>query len=284
MEKKAPYFSVIIPTKDRPEMAERAIRSVLMQNADFEIIVVNDGGSKDIELFLNNLDDKRIKYFYQTNKGRSRARNFGLERVSGAFVIFLDDDDYFLENYLKVVTVAIIQKPGYIIKTGAFWKIGNELIPEEQLGINDANNIFELIYLKSLSSGQVILPRESFNGNIFKKEYSFGEDLDFFLNVLIKHSLIYEISERVVVFDDHEGRSVKNMEKNEILNEYRILRKISKDLRNENHKLKISKKVFLIRGYKDNVKAFKKLFRTNSMLSIPYLFRAAIYRLLIIVY
>lgn len=95
----APFFSVIIPTYNRPAELKRAVHSVLSQTcSDFEIVIVNNG--KRVEIDLN---DKRIKLLSENRKGANFARNTGIENAHGQFICFLDDDDIYLENHLKTL-------------------------------------------------------------------------------------------------------------------------------------------------------------------------------------
>lgn len=101
-----PFFSIIITTYNRPQKIIRAIKSVIRQTfTNFELIIVNDGSTKDyseVENYINNYPQS-IKYHYKKNEERSTARNFGVKQASGEFVCFLDDDDYYLENHLAVL-------------------------------------------------------------------------------------------------------------------------------------------------------------------------------------
>jgi Glycosyl transferase family 2 len=77
---RVPLVSVIIPTLDRPEFLQAALRSVLRQTiADFEVLVIDDGSATDLLPFLNALDDGRIRYFrHESTRGEAAARNTGL--------------------------------------------------------------------------------------------------------------------------------------------------------------------------------------------------------------
>jgi len=89
-------IGVILPTYNRPELAARAIRSVLSQTyAHWKIYIVDDGSTEDTKGFLEThhlLSDQRISMNDEVD-----------------FVVFLDDDDYFVESYFADA-VACIQE------------------------------------------------------------------------------------------------------------------------------------------------------------------------------
>ena len=97
-----PLVSVIIPTYNRPEMLETALKSVCAQSyGHLEIIVVNDAGC-DVQHIVDRAADKRIRYLQQrTNEGLAAARNFGIREARGTYVALLDDDDIFYPKHIE---------------------------------------------------------------------------------------------------------------------------------------------------------------------------------------
>ena len=82
---------------------ERCIRSLYIQNLDldtFEVVVVNDGtNDKSIEIVESLFDEyKNIVIIHQENKGLASARNTGVIHSKGKYLIFVDPDDYLIEN------------------------------------------------------------------------------------------------------------------------------------------------------------------------------------------
>lgn len=98
-------ITVIIPTYNRKQYLEQAIKSALSQTAKpAEIIVIDDGSTDGTEELLKN-NYQTIRYFKQNNKGPAAARNLGLRMARGQLIAFLDDDDiwppYKLEKQLN---------------------------------------------------------------------------------------------------------------------------------------------------------------------------------------
>ncbi|MAL18373.1 MAG: glycosyl transferase family 2 [Balneola sp.] len=97
-----PEISVVIPSFNRPELLERAVKSVLNQTFhDVEIIVVDDAsGEGDI---LSRVEKySNVKYLRnETNRGACYSRNRGISEAKGRYINFLDDDDILFPEKLE---------------------------------------------------------------------------------------------------------------------------------------------------------------------------------------
>jgi GT2 family glycosyltransferase len=99
---KTPSVSVIIPTYNRYPLLCEAIDSVLAQtDQDFELIVVDDGSTDDTPAVRSTYGD-RLHYVYQDRKGVSTARNRGVDLAKGEWICFLDSDDLWRPQKLKI--------------------------------------------------------------------------------------------------------------------------------------------------------------------------------------
>jgi glycosyltransferase involved in cell wall biosynthesis len=102
---RSPTVSVILCTFNRRSQVGHAIRSVLTQSfADFELIVVDDGSTdRTAEVVLPLARrDARIIYMRHANRGLAAARNAGIHVSRGEWVTFIDSDDSYAPDHLKV--------------------------------------------------------------------------------------------------------------------------------------------------------------------------------------
>ena len=89
-----PMFSVIIPTKNRPDYLREACASVLQQSHhDLELLIVNDGDE-----MARPSADKRVRVLNNYGRGAVPARNFGVDEAKGHIIAFLDDDDFWIDQ------------------------------------------------------------------------------------------------------------------------------------------------------------------------------------------
>jgi glycosyltransferase involved in cell wall biosynthesis len=97
-----PAVSIIIPTYNRWPMLGAAVESVLAQSyRDFELIVVDDGSTDGTATELVQFGSK-LRYFQQDRSGVSAARNLGVLKSRGRLIAFLDSDDLWRPDKLKI--------------------------------------------------------------------------------------------------------------------------------------------------------------------------------------
>lgn len=97
--------SVIITTFNYGRYIERALRSCLDQSLSknqFEIIIVDDCSTDNTKAILENYQNDARIYHLEKNLGLSGARNFGVRKAKGQYVIFLDADDYIHRELIQV--------------------------------------------------------------------------------------------------------------------------------------------------------------------------------------
>lgn len=113
-------ISIIVPVYNAEQYLCKCIDSILSQTySNWELLLIDDG-SKDSsgEICKSySLKDKRIKTFSQKNSGPGAARNKGLDKANGEFIVFVDSDDWvdsnFLADYVKNSKFDIVYQGHY---------------------------------------------------------------------------------------------------------------------------------------------------------------------------
>jgi glycosyltransferase involved in cell wall biosynthesis len=117
-----PMVSVILPTFNRPQFLEKALESILNQTyKNFEIIVINDGGS-DVENVVAKLNTRGNIVYVRLAKNieRSAARNAGIKIARGKYIAYLDDDDLFYPDHLETLVTTLQSGPHAVAYTDAY--------------------------------------------------------------------------------------------------------------------------------------------------------------------
>ena len=96
-------ISIVVPIYNVENYLERCIESLILQDyKNIEIILVDDGSTDNSsDICKKYLKDNRVKYFYKKNGGLSDARNFGLSKMSGQYVTFVDSDDAISPDFIS---------------------------------------------------------------------------------------------------------------------------------------------------------------------------------------
>ena len=232
--------SIIIPTFNRARVLRRALQSVLNQkNVSFEILVVDDGSTDEtravVEEFIREKDE--IRYLFQSNQGVSAARNLGLRSISAPFVTFLDSDDEWLPEKLKVQLEFFNQYPDYFIcQTEEIWIRNGRRVNPMKKHKKYGGFIFErCLPLSIVSPSCVMMRREIFDQiGFFDETLPACEDYDFWLRTsarfpvgLIEKPYVVkygghldQLSHQFPVMDQFRVRALLKLLKSDELNVY----------------------------------------------------------------
>ena len=99
-------LSVVSPVYNGSAYLTPFLESVLHQTfRDFELIMVDDGSTDESPKILQSYQEKdvRIRLIRQNHKGAGSARNVGFSQAKGQYIIFLDSDDWFKEDFFKIM-------------------------------------------------------------------------------------------------------------------------------------------------------------------------------------
>lgn len=126
-------ISVIVPVYNSEQTIERSVRSIIEQTyTDIEIVVIDDGSTDTTGQRLDELSlmDERLRVIHIENRGEAHARNIGLGKTTGDYIMFCDADDYMhpdmiekmyrylINNNAEISVCAwnFVDKDGHILK------------------------------------------------------------------------------------------------------------------------------------------------------------------------
>lgn len=106
-------YSIIIPVYNRPDEAKELLDSLTRQTVkDFEVVVVEDGSTVPCKEVADSYADRlAVHYFEKPNGGPGPARNFGVSKAQGDYVLILDSDVVLPEGYLAAIDKELAENP-----------------------------------------------------------------------------------------------------------------------------------------------------------------------------
>ncbi len=106
-------FSIIVPVYNRPDEIADLLASLAVQtDPGFETVIVEDGSSvRCADQCGDYKDAAKVKYFYKDNEGRSIARNYGIVRADGDYLIFVDSDCVLPPDYIEKLRKSLKENP-----------------------------------------------------------------------------------------------------------------------------------------------------------------------------
>lgn len=213
----SPRFSVIIPTYNYGRFVSRAIDSALdAAGPTRQVIVIDDGSTDDTTAVLAGYGD-RILAERQTNQGVSAARNRGLDRATGDYIIYLDADDRLLPEAFTVFDQSITRHPEAGLVFGGYVSIEEDgrvkpgrVPPPMQSPLENFRNY--LRHRFTIGNGRAAIRRELFDRIRYPVGVTHGEDLVVFGQILAN---TFAVSTTTPVSEcfDHGSRARRNFER-----------------------------------------------------------------------
>jgi glycosyltransferase involved in cell wall biosynthesis len=198
--------SVILCTYNRARLLSRAISSVLRQTYDnWELIIIDDGSSDATRSIVQHWmkNEKRIRYFYQKNKGLAKARNEGMRKATGDILTFLDSDDEYHQEHLRRRVQYLTVHTDVDFLHGGMTLVG----PKEKHYVVDMTDPAEKIHLRRCHVGGTFFFRRKVRRRV--RSFSaipFGEDFDFYRRAE-RHFVIRKIGFPTYIYHlDSENR------------------------------------------------------------------------------
>jgi glycosyltransferase involved in cell wall biosynthesis len=204
-----PEVSIIIPTFNRREQLQKAIRSVFIQQGIiFELILIDDGSTDGTEQIIRK-DFPPVKYFFQPNQGPAAARNRGIEQAQGKWIAFLDSDDEWLPGKLRAQIEFFRQNPGFLIcQTEEIWIRSGRRVNPMKKHKKYGGWIFEkCLPLCIISPSAVMIHRSIFDKiGLFDESLPACEDYDLWLRMTCQFPVGLVEHPYVVKYGGHSGQ------------------------------------------------------------------------------
>jgi glycosyltransferase involved in cell wall biosynthesis len=206
----APLVSIYMPTRNRCDLLQRAVASVLAQDhAALELIVVNDGSTDGTALFLDTIaqSDERVRVIHRPEgKGAPAARNEAIRQSRGRFVTGLDDDDFFSVDRISSFVAAWADLERRSQQPACLYSQTMEIRDGAQRQSSRPESVrFENLFVQNTIGNQIFAPRETFlQAGLFDETLPAWQDLDFFIRVLRGGGVALLLDKATYLYDDYD--------------------------------------------------------------------------------
>ena len=213
-----PLISIIVPVYNVEKFLDKCIISILNQSYNnIEIILINDGSLDNSLAICEKYKkiDKRVKLFNKKNEGVSSARNFGLVKSTGEFILFVDGDDYINENCINILYKSLIENHCDI----SCANIISENLNGEEINLlktNDKKHIFSIndysmynrsVYNKLFRRNCLLSSKKQV---FFDESIHYGEDALFVVQAFIRAKKIIFTPEKTYHYVIHQSSAMHN--------------------------------------------------------------------------
>lgn len=185
-----PLVSIIVPVYNGELYIKKCLDSILAQTyKNIEVIIINDGSTDGSINCLEKYSDARIKFFNIENQGVSVARNYGIYKSNGEYLLFIDVDDYVNEGIVEKLVNLVENDTTFVFcdnfevwtdrtDTRTLFNNLNKELRREDVIKEIASGKAGLVCSKLISKKVVADNKIYFDGNL-----KVGEDQLFFLQV-----------------------------------------------------------------------------------------------------
>lgn len=201
--------SVVVPTYNRCRYLKRALRSVYAQSySPYEVIVIDDGSS-DATTAMVQKQFPGVKYFFQSNKGVSAARNLGIKQAKGDWIAFLDSDDEWLPSKLQLQVESLKdQSDKKVCHTEEVWiRHGRRINPMHKHRKSGGWIFRQCLPLCVMSPSSIMLHRSIFETvGMFDESLPACEDYDLWLRITARYPVLFIEQPQIVKYGGHDDQ------------------------------------------------------------------------------
>jgi glycosyltransferase involved in cell wall biosynthesis len=201
-----PLISVIIPTFNRLDLLKETVESVRKQTfRDFEIIVVNDGSTDGTGEWLRAQAD--VHALEQSNRGIATSRNNGAGVARGAWLAFLDHDDLWAPEKLRVQADFITENPAVALVAARHVRLGKKYRKPRQRTWIKGDLLIKEFSESFIHTSSVMIRRHVFDEiRGFPPGYRFADEFDVWLKIAAAYPIAY-VNEPLVFIRFYEANT-----------------------------------------------------------------------------
>jgi glycosyltransferase involved in cell wall biosynthesis len=214
--------SAIIPVYNGAKRLSEAVASIrAQQHAPLEIVVVDDGSTDDTAAVAERLGGD-VRCLRQANRGPSAARNAGLAAARGEYVGFLDVDDLWPTDKLRLQFARFVAEPELDVVLGRIQYLDLEGVEQAPMQFEGPDNTLSHVHL-----GSGLFRRAIFETvGVFDESLRFSEDHDWFLRAREKNVRMAILPEVTLIYRRHAG----NVTRGKAIGDVGLLRVLKKSL------------------------------------------------------
>lgn len=172
-------ISIIVPVYNVEKYLKKCLDSLVNQKyTNYEIVIVNDGSTDNSQDIIDKYIKKYpklIKSYKKKNGGLSSARNYGINKSTGDYLLFVDSDDYLQTNSLKLLSEKLVKEKSDIIVFDINTVYPNYSIVKKTM--TDEDNVKRYIVGEPSACNKLVKKDIFINNNIKFMENVFYEDL-----------------------------------------------------------------------------------------------------------
>jgi glycosyltransferase involved in cell wall biosynthesis len=222
--------SIITPVYNRPEYLEEAVISVQQQTyTNWEHIIVDDGATNLLtqEILKKIASYPKVTILRKENGGLGAARNFGIERCSGQFVLTLDDDDKWRADFIEIALAIFGQDDRVGAVTSWMQEFGHRKNLVKPLGGETGSFLVHNNSVHGMFRKKDWLAIGKYDESLFFQPYT---DWDFWLRLTANHKSIKVIEEICFYYRTHKNSSMLKDSEDKHIDLFRFLIEKNKDI------------------------------------------------------
>ena len=210
-------ISVIVPVYNVEAYLERCVESILHQTyTNFELILINDGSTDSSGKICDDLANQyeNIKVYHIENAGVSNARNLGIQLATGAWITFIDSDDFVTNDYLATLASAVegehvgfVIAPLHHIKNGIVTDLPPHSGKTELWSTEETMKELLMTTRTSFFPVAKLFKRDLLADEKFNTNYHLAEDALFLTELLLKTRCSSVFIDKPIYYYDHREGS-----------------------------------------------------------------------------